>query len=451
MLQHGSLQIYIQLRRLLLCSILVFVTATAYAQDNFVLSDTDAAREFKAGNYLSAAKHFKLLADRLPNAHIVHRYYAISLDRLGQYDAAIEIFTTLLKNNSKNVATHYHLGVSLYKSRKTNTATEHFETVLELAEDSRYATLASEYIRAIAEQRSNIQQQGATRRFGLFAQLAFEQDNNIGLSPNRLNAFDDNDYAQRTRGLLALDYHFLRNSKWAGSFKASVSDSSYNDSQFNRFNVSQGTLGFSIQHSTRLGNTPFISKLAYEFKDVRTGNDRNAYSETHQVVLSGLFHLTNNQSASVYAQLREDDFSNEGFNPAVSSRDADRTEGGLIYTHLFANKKANVKWRIAYEENDAVGINFNRQAYKTEISLQFPTVWQVLLKLSAHYEDHEYADFLGPVIRETDISRYRIELSRWFGKHFVTRLSWSEHDEESSYENLSYERNIWGLDISYVF
>ena len=65
------------------------------------------------------------------------------------------------------MATHYHLGVTLYKTRKGRMATRHFETVIQLAEDSRYAELAREYIRAIAEQRSNSQRQGAINRFWL--------------------------------------------------------------------------------------------------------------------------------------------------------------------------------------------------------------------------------------------------------------------------------------------
>ena len=117
----------------------------------------------------------------------------------------------------------------------------------------------------------------------------------------------------------------------------------------------------------------------------------------------------------MYAQLREDEFIYEGFNPEVSSRDAERVEGGFSYSYLFAKKKAGVNWRIAYEENDATGLNFNRQAYKTSINLRFPTIWDIQLKLSAKYEEHEYPNFLGPVMRE---NRYKhaseLSFSRWF-------------------------------------
>ena len=73
------------------------------------------------------------------------------------------------------------------------------------------------------------------------------------------------------------------------------------------------------------------------------------------------------------------------------------------------------------------------------------------MRLSVDYEDHEYPDFVGPVMRETEIYRYSLAFSRWFGKHLFGRIRVSEHREKSSYTNLSYDRTTWGLDLSYVY
>ncbi|MFT5112424.1 MAG: hypothetical protein ACI8P9_001748 [Parasphingorhabdus sp.] len=215
--------------------------------------------------------------------------------------------------------------------------------------------------------------------------------------------------------------------------------------------MSQVTAGASLQANTRLFSKPFVGKFKYEFTNVETGSDQRPYSESHKILLGGLFHLTENQSSGIYTQMRKDDFEYEGFEPVISSRDADRVEAGLTYSFHSEDNKTGLDWKLAYEENRAMGLNFNRTAYKAGVTLRLPLVAQWNMRLSIDYEDHEYSDFVGPVMRVTEIYQYSLAFTCRFGKHLFARLRVSERDEESSYANLTYDRITWGLDLSYVY
>ncbi len=417
----------------------------------FDLLQSAAASAFRSGDFEAAEIEFRALSEQYPNNTDVLRFFAVTLDRIGKYTEAIDIFSKILELKPNSASTRYHLGVTLYKAHLTDAATEQFGYVLQLATQSKYAELAQEYINAIAEQRASLQRQGAVKRFGVFAQLAYSNDDNIPAIPDHplLAAIE----REGTRGseYVALDYHFLRKPDWTGSLKLSGYGTQYSDDVFSGFEVFQYSAGALLQRHTRFGKMPVTGKIDYEYSKVELGEDRDPYSETHKATFSGLFHLKDNQSATLHYQLSEDDFEHEGFAPAISSRDADNREAGLSYTVYFADKRGDFTLYARYEEDDATGLNYNREATVGGITLRFPLFWNSQLKLGAEYTEDEYPDFTGPLLRETDVREYSVELSRWFGQHVLARLTWSDHDEESSYPSLTYRRKAWGLDVSYVY
>ncbi len=415
------------------------------------LAETVAGKAYKAGDFRVAEVEFMTLSEQYPGDLRLLRYHGIALDRLGEYQRAVSVFNRILAVDANNVATRYHLGVTYYKQRQGHAALDQFERVGNLAPDSRYAELAREYIQAIAEQRASVQRQGAIDRFGLFLQIGARVDDNVPASATITKRTAEEIEGTSGNAYLSADFYFVRNPKWVGTLNLSTYQARYDEDNLRRYDVSQAAGGISIQRNFKLGTKSIITKLGYEYFDIDLGANDEPYSESHKVSLSSLFHFSENQSATVYAQLREDDFEEEGFNPVFSSRDADRAELGLVYTAYFADKKADVTVNLSGAESDATGLNFNREALKAGMSLRFPSGFGTQIKLGANYTEHDYPEFSGPVRRETEITDYYVELSRWFGKHLLTRLRWQEHDEQSNYDTLSYRRKLWSMDVSYVY
>jgi len=77
--------------------------------------------------------------------------------------------------------------------------------------------------------------------------------------------------------------------------------------------------------------------------------------------------------------------------------------------------------------------------------------WALRADIDVGYGEDDYSKFAGPVRRETERATVSAGLSRWFGRHFQLRLNYSYRDEESSYDELTYDRTVWGANLNYVY
>ena len=77
--------------------------------------------------------------------------------------------------------------------------------------------------------------------------------------------------------------------------------------------------------------------------------------------------------------------------------------------------------------------------------------WKIRGHLKFAYGEDDYSAFAGPVRRESHRRRFEAGLSRWFGRQVLVRLDYSYLDEDSSYASLTYDREVWGASVSYVY
>ena len=156
--------------------------SSTIAQPSLDLLNTQAAQAFKDGDFDQAVIEFRSLSEQYPEDTTVLRYFAISLSKSGAYGDAIDVFRKILERTSDQVAVHFHLAVTLYKANFSEEAEQWFLSAINLAQESRYAEIAREYLDAISVQRKKAQRPGQPQRWGFFAQLGAKYNNNVPLN-----------------------------------------------------------------------------------------------------------------------------------------------------------------------------------------------------------------------------------------------------------------------------
>jgi hypothetical protein len=421
--------------------------ATAEAQTPMRFRDTPGAQAFLAKRYQDALREFRKLREANPNHVVILRYLAITLDRLNRYDEAVAVFKEALAVAPNNVALHFFLGVTLYNARRGAEAVVRFQRAISLAPQSMYAELATRYLDAIAQQQMQQQQPGAPQRFGVYAQAGVKYDDNVLSAPD---GFAGKRSDSRQTGYLLLEYYLHRSPTWLAAVEINGYGIWYNDRAFNSLEVSQYSGGVRLQRVGTLRKYPYVGSIKYGYNEVRL-SEGDVYSRSNALTLGLRLNLSANTATYGYYQYTDDDFTEEGFDPVFSSRDANNHAMGLRHTWFFAKRKGQVNMGLDYQKNNAAGVNFVMEGISANIGAITPLPWKLRADLKFAYGEDDYRKFAGPVRRETHRRRYGAGLSRWFGRRVLVRLDYSYVDEDSSYEQLTYDREAWGASVSYVY
>lgn len=426
---------------------LVVGVQSLQAQSVSRFRDTPGARAFAAKDYPTARIEFERLRDANPGNVLILRYLAITLDALGESKDAITLFQKALDIAPANPALHYHLGVAYYNAQQGDLARQYFVQTTSLASNSRYAELANRYLDALAIQMAQQQTRGAPRRFGVFAQGRAQRDNNVTFAANEPNT-EESETSYST--YLGADYYLLRTEKWIMTIGANGFGNWYDDDTTDSLSVRQYGASALLQKSGQFGSFPYVASLRQQYYEMDLEDDQ-PYSETDATTLGLRVNLSEGTATKFYTSYTRDNFSDEGFDPAFSSRDADVQTYGIEQTWYFAERRGLVALTVEHETNDANGVNFVMDGVSAgiDISFRFGKGWRT--QIGAKYFDEEYPEFAGPVIRETDRTNYDISLSRWFGQRLQVLIDYSYDEERSSYDALSYDRAVWGVALNYVF
>ncbi len=417
------------------------------AQSESRFQDTTAAKAFIAMDYSLALDEFLKLRESNPNNTLILRYLAITLDQLGRYEDAINIYNEAIASAPTKPSLYYHLGVTYYNARKENEAVTAFNTAISLAKDSTYAEMSHAYLDAIGQQVAQQQQVGAPQRFSAYVQAGYQDNNNV------LAAHDSADLspgAKSFTGYVNLDYYLINSPVWIATASLNAYGNKYKDDTYESFETSQIGGGLRFQRTGTMGKYPYIGSFNYTYRETEL-SDGEPYSKSHSATFGLRLNLTGNTATYGYYRYTDDNFLIEGFDPIFSSRDADNHVIGLSQTWFFAERQGQVSFGLDYEKNDADGVNFVMDGLGANIAAAFPLPWTLRLDLNASYGEDNYSKFAGPVRRETDQSNLSASLSRWFGRYFQVQLNYSNLDEKSSYDELSYDSTTWGVNLNYVY
>jgi hypothetical protein len=432
----------------LLAGLLSLGSGSAWGE-TLPLVDTSAGQAFKTRQYDIALAEFQKLAAQHPKDALVLRYLAITLDRLGRYQDAIKIYHQALALTPLNPSLHFHMGTTYYKGGWTDYAEQSFRRVIQIAPDTLYGERARQYLDALVQQRVQLQPPGLPKPWGFYFQAGLQTDSNIPAAPRDPALFTGDRSGVRIFEYLWGTYRFLRQPGWLGALEASTYQAQYPEDAFRRFRLSLYTLGASLQRTTTLWSLPFIGSVKYEHRTALLGGD--TYSRSHVVTAGSQIGFTPETSTHAYYRYTRDDFTNEGFDPALSSRDADHHVFGLAQVWYFANRKGQVRVGYEFQDNRADGLNFKMDGHKISLGGVIPLPWEVQANLGADYSRETYPDFQGPVRRKTDRRSFTAGLSKWFTRHILGRLDAAYTNEGSTYDLLSYRRWVFGGSVAYVY
>jgi len=423
-------------------------TVTVYAEE-LPLIETPAFKAFKEKRYDNALEEFKRLVAQNPKDVLVLRYLAMTLDRLGRYDEAIKVYQQALALAPENPSLYFHLGTTYYKAGMNGKAVESFNKVIEIAPDTLYGKIARQYLEAITQQRIQLQPPAPPNPFGLYFQVGAQHDSNIPSAPNDPSLYENGRKGYRIFEYLWGTYRLIRTPKWLGGIELLTYQAQYPDTDFDRFRFSLYSIGALLQHTTTLGRFPFIASLQYEYRSAILEGD--SYSRSHIVTAGTQIGLIPETMTQIYYKYTNDDFRDEGFDPAFSSRDADNHAVGLSQVIYFVKRKGNIKTGYEYQRNLAKGMNFDMEGHKVNAGLGFPLVWGLQANIMADYSYEKYPDFQGPGIRKTNRRGYTAGISRWLGRHILSRIDYAYIDERSTYDILTYKRWTLGGSVAYVY
>jgi hypothetical protein len=411
-------------------------------------ADTPAGRAFKARQYGRALAELERMVAENPRDPLALRYLGITLDRLGRYRDAIAAFRRALALEPQSAALHYHLGVTYYKSGAIDLADEALGRVLKIAADSLYGDYSRRYLEALAEQRARLRP-GAPAPFGLFAEVGVQYDSNIPAAPSDRDLFSGKRGGVRVLEYVAAEYRFVRSSGWLGIVGGSTYQAQYPGSAFDELDLSTYSGTLFLQKEAKLGTVALTGSVRYAFDAVFLGGD--GYSRSH-VASAGLrADVAPRLAPDIYYRFTRDDFDDEGFDPAISSRDADNHAVGVGLTWHFGDRKGSVRLGYEYQSNRADGINFDFEGHKVAVAASAPIGWEIQGALEADYTRETYDRFQGPVHRKTDRWRVGASLSRWLWRGLFGKLTFGYTDEDSSYAALSYRRWVVGASVGYSY
>ena len=427
---------------------ILLVGVPAQAQGPMKLADSAAGKAFLAEQYDVAAREFEKLAASNPDNGLVMRFLAMSYDRLGLYEEAIRTFRQALEQTPDNVALLYHSGTTFYNARLVEDARQNFLRVLALAPESEYAQLARSYLDAMLQQRTVQQAPGAPRRLSLYFQVGFQQDDYRYAGPEGEGTVAAK--SSQISEYLSVELALVRTAAWLLSAEYVAYGAQYLDDSPEQRDLWQTGPGLTLQYSHRFGCVPVVGTLKGFQQQVHYDGGPD-YSVSYGGTAGLQLGLTGNSSTRIYYRYTDDDFEEDGFDPLYSSRDADNHAGGLQHTAYFFDRQVWLTLGAEYQWNNAEGSNFVSAGPNYQGLLSLPLLADVRLDLGYQYEDEEYPDFVGPVARETTRREWNAALWRWWGTRVMTRLNYSEADEESSLAVLSYERRYYGVSMAYVY
>ena len=426
--------------------LLIFFAAFAHAAVN--LLQTDAAVAFKAGDYERAATEFEQLVSENPEDVTLLRYLGITLRKLERYTDALVIFQRTLALAPDNTAVNYHTAITLYKAGALQAALSSFSIVVKLEPDSKYATLARQYMDTISSELARGQIPAEPKRFGFYAQLVGQYDSNLLATPDNRPAFVGESSANQISGYLSGQYFYVNKNGWLGSLDLSGYSTAYTQDKYSNLDVMQWNPGISIQKTTLLGGKPAVNSIRYDYLNVKL--DGNDYSTTNALTLKSRLNFTENTASTFTYRYGNDSFANLGFDAEYSSRDADNNAINALNTWYLKDRKVELDLGLGYTNSKAEGVNFNSDAWRIETAGRFALPKEWWFDVIASWANSKYPDFAGPVERETDVTDAALALRRWFKGKYLLQFDAAYHDEKSSYESLSYDRYIIGLKVGYA-
>ncbi len=418
--------------------------ATGISAHDFLASP--GAQAFKAGDYAQALAGFESLSRSYPDEVLILRYLAISYERLGRYAEALGAYEQALRIDPENQALHYFRGIAYFKKPEVENAEASFRRCIALSPDSAYAGRAQQYLAVLEQQRARYERPGAPKPWEVHLQAGMQFDDNIPTGP------DSDPGDQDSFGFfqyLAAGYTAFQKGGWRARAEASTYQSQHLDEGLGAFNLSSFDAGLNIDYAGHWLGKSGLAGLRYDYRPVLLEGDR--FSDSHHFTSSLDVETSDATTLRLFHRLSRDDFSADGFDPGIASRDALANAVGVT-PHLFFNERQGYVWAgYEYQSNDAEGLNFDFHGHQASGGLSAALSGAFRADLGADYAREDYPHFQGPRDRRTDRWRLSAALSTRLANELALALAYHYTDEDSNYSVLEYTRHVATLALLYQF
>ncbi|MEZ4548432.1 MAG: tetratricopeptide repeat protein [Thermodesulfobacteriota bacterium] len=177
--------------------VLFFLTVLIFSQSAFAqlkLTDTEAGKAFKSGDYDKALTELKVLLEEYPNdAVTILRYIGISYHRLGEYKKVLASFEQALEIDRRMCRPFSTWPRRILRSPIQPPRVKYSERIIILAPDSLYAEWSERYVQAIIQRETEYKQPGGPKLYDVFIQVAPQLDFNVPEDPNVGSTFSDDE------------------------------------------------------------------------------------------------------------------------------------------------------------------------------------------------------------------------------------------------------------------
>lgn len=423
------------------------------APDQFLASD--ASRYFQNGDFDKALVALNQLEKSFPKDELIQRYKAMTLDRLGKSNEAIDIFTQLLLNNPEHIPTRYFLGQAYARNGRYDDATREWKQVQKDGEGTPYAFWAQTALEQTGAPAASASPSGKLQRWYIQARYGYEFDSNVILKPDDQSlstAKDQN--SGRHNGDLAIRYRVVSKKDTAIDLLYAVRQSLHDD-HFNAFNYHSQEIGFNFRQRAKVGDQDVVFGLRYDYSLGFLAE--NLYSNRNRWNFSADTKFTEHTQTIIYDRVGITNYGPDGFNPAQTSRDG--VDNDLGVSQFFYSKDFQQYLFLRQEVNvtAARGTNFDSWGLTSRIGYHAPVpkLKRLSWDVSVGFEPHFYPGFTST--SSADRSRRRdmqsdlyTSLTYEITKDFAARGFYRLVDGNNQNNLYEYTRQIGGIQFIYT-
>ena len=229
----------------------------------------------------------------------------------------------------------------------------------------------------------------------------------------------------------------------------------WNFSDYNFYNVNPGVYA---TYRFRLGNRPATLTGSYDYL-TEDGHNEELHAlglTSHTLKIAGSVQLDRNFSISASLAHGRDSFEVEFPDPALDSRDANRTALDLGMRYWLGGGRHNLSAGIGYVNNNAKGRNFDYDGYNLRARFETGVLHPVWLAAEIKYGDRDYRGFTSFFIPAPG-RNYQKTTSTSLQALWPINRHWSadvfyKHDQyDSNQAEFEADANAFGTGLSYRF
>ena len=437
-----------------------FLPCSALAQEEKLISaeefQTSAFAElFQEGEYPAALYALESLLKEYPQDPLLLRYRAMTLDRIGRFEEAINQFQELLVSDPNHIPTRFFLGQAYEHAGQRGRALEEWWWVVRNGKEMEYVSWALTALDQAGKAAptppvSPPPPPPMPKRWFLAGIIGWEWDSNVTLKPKDKALANSGDRNSNRYSInLRAGYHLVRDPVW-GVDLLYTARQSFHDDSLDDFNFTSQEVGLDARRKTFLWGQELTLGGRY---DLAVGFlESNLFSLNHRLTLSADSRLSPHTRTVLTTRLSETNFGPDGSNPPQTSRDGFYGDAGVTQYFYTGDFRRHLFLTQEYNDARTRGGNFERRGTTSWIGFHTPLIGRVQADLAAGFRWNGYPRFSSTSTLETARRRDAvfdayIGLTYPLTPKLSSRVFYRFVDAKNRNDLFEYDRHIAGVQL----